>query len=79
MSFLTYKLFVFRTTGGWIKEYLKIYLVYGATAIIGTIMLWIFVDFFYINIWLSQGLVLALAFIFSFFLNRGFTFKRVKN
>ena len=79
MSFLTYKLFVFRTSGEWLKEYLKIYLVYGTTAAIGTILLWIFVDFFYINIWLSQGLVLSSVFIFSFFLNRNFTFKKAND
>lgn len=76
ISFLTYKIFVFRTPGDWLKEYLKIYLVYGSTAIIGTLLLWFFVDSLRINIWLSQGLVLFSVFVFSFFLNRSFTFKR---
>jgi putative flippase GtrA len=76
ISFLTYKIFVFRTSGEWLKEYLKIYLVYGLTAIISTLLIWIFVDILSINIWLSQGLVLFSMFLFSFFLNRSFTFKR---
>jgi putative flippase GtrA len=76
ISFLTYKIFVFRTPGNWLKEYLKIYLVYGLTAIIGTLLLWLFVASFGINIWLGQGMVLICAFSFSFFLNRYFTFKR---
>ena len=76
ISFLTYKIFVFRTHGDWLKEYLKMYLSYGLTAIIGTLLLWLFVDSFSINIWLSQGLVLSTVFLFSFFLNRNFTFKR---
>lgn len=76
ISFLTYKIFVFRTSGDWLKEYLKIYLVYGLTAIISIPLIWIFVDTLSINIWLSQGLVLFSVFGFSFFLNRNFTFKR---
>ncbi len=76
MSFLTYKIFVFRTRGHWIREYLKIYLVYGLTIIIGTLLLWVLVKFFALNIWLSQGLVLSSVFIISFFLNRSFTFKK---
>lgn len=76
ISFLTYKIFVFRTPGDWLKEYLKIYLVYGVTAIIGTLLLWLFVSLLSINIWLSQGLALLSVFAFSFFLNRSFTFKK---
>lgn len=76
MAFLTYKLFVFKTSGKWLMEYLKIYLVYGGTALIGTILLWGFVDYFRINIWISQGLVLGLLFIVSYVLNKKFTFKR---
>lgn len=76
ISFLTYKIFVFRTPGNWLKEYLKIYLVYGLTAIIGTLLLWLFVDSFGINIWFAQGMTLFFVFSFSFFLNRNFTFKR---
>jgi putative flippase GtrA len=75
MSFITYKVFVFRTTGNWIAEYLKMYLVYGVNAIIGSILIWILVDIFNINIWLSLGVVWVLVFLTSFFLNRSFTFK----
>jgi putative flippase GtrA len=75
MSFLSYKLFVFKTSGEWLIEYLKIYLVYGGTALIGTFLLWGFVDYFKISIWISQGLVLGLLFIISFILNKNFTFK----
>jgi len=76
MSFLIYKLFVFKTSGEWLKEYLRIYLVYGVIALIGTILLWGLVDYFKINIWISQGLVLTPLFFVSFILNKKFTFKR---
>jgi len=75
MSFLTYKIFVFKTSGGWLTEYLKIYAVYGSTAFFGTVLLWIFIDYLKIDIWFSQGLVLSILFIFSFILNKKFTFK----
>jgi len=77
MSFVTYKLLVFKTRGSWLKEYLRIYLVYGFTAFISIILLWILVDFFYLNIWVSQGLVGLIIFLLSFLLNKRFTFTKV--
>lgn len=79
MSFITYKLFVFRTSGNWLSEYVKMYLVYGVNAIIGSILIWIAVDIFHINIWRALAAVWVLLFAISFFLNRSFTFKRAEN
>jgi hypothetical protein len=67
MSFVTYKLFVFKTSGGWLKEYLRIYLVYGFATFFSIILLWIFIDFFYVSIWVGQGVVGLIIFLFSFF------------
>ena len=79
MAFLAYKLFVFRTPGEWIGEYLKMYLAYGFTAIIGILLTWVFVDLLDINIWITQAIVLIFLFIISFFLNKNFTFKGSKD
>jgi putative flippase GtrA len=73
-AFLMYKLFVFQTKGNWINEYLKSYLVYGATAIFGTVLLWGLVDFLKIPFWLSQLGVMIVSIVISFMLHRNFTF-----
>lgn len=76
MSFITYKLLVFKTRGRWLTEYLKCYLVYGINALIGVFLLWLFVDHYSINIWLAQGAIIVLTVIFSYLLHKRFTFKR---
>lgn len=75
-SFITYKLFVFRTKGNWINEYIKSYIVYGASGIISIYFLWIFVEKLYISIWVSQALLIAVVVIFSYLGHKHFTFKR---
>lgn len=76
MSFITYKLLVFKTCGKWISEYLKCYLVYGANALFGIFLLWLLVDYFFFNIWLAQGAIIAMTVIFSYLMHKRFTFKR---
>jgi putative flippase GtrA len=75
-SFLTYKLFVFKTKGSWVNEYIKSYIVYGASGIISIYLLWVFVEKLHITIWVSQALLIAVVVIFSYFGHKFFTFKR---
>jgi putative flippase GtrA len=77
MSFITYKLFVFRTSGGWLLEYLRCYIVYGFNAVLGIFFLWLMVDINEFNIWLAQGVSIFIVVIFSYFLHKHFTFKSV--
>jgi len=58
MAFVTHKLFVFRTKGNWLAEYLRSYLVYGVSAIIGIAALWLLVEQFLVPFWLAQLLVI---------------------
>jgi putative flippase GtrA len=76
MSFITYKILVFKTSGRWFTEYLKCYLVYGINALIGVFFLWLFVDRYSINIWLAQGAIIVLTVMFSYLLHKRFTFRR---
>ena len=75
LSFVTYKLFIFKTGDHWFPEYLRCYLVYGASALIGVAELWLLVDIAHITIWLSQGIVMATAVPISFFGHEFFTFR----
>jgi len=74
VAFLTYKMFVFKTQGNWVSEYMKCYLVYGGTAVLGTILIWVFVDFFKWPFWISQGIVMTITMVVSYFIHRIFTF-----
>ncbi len=76
MSFITYKLFVFKTRGHWLSEYLKCHLVYGVNTLLGTFFLWLFVDRLSFNIWLAQAAVILPVIIISYLMHKSFTFKR---
>lgn len=75
MSFLTYKIFVFKTHGNWLREYFRSYLVYGGMALVGIGLLWIMVDGLHIPFWIAQGLVIFSTVIISYFGHSRFTFK----
>lgn len=76
MSFLTYKLFVFKTYGNWRSEYLKACVVYSNIAILSILLVWIFVDLFNVNIWISQALTIISTVGISYFGHKKFTFGR---
>lgn len=73
-SFVTYKLLVFKTSGKWLAEYLKCYVVYGAMALVGIFLLWLFVEKMQISIWLAQGLIIVCTVFLSYLGHKKFTF-----
>lgn len=79
MSFLTYKLIVFRTRGSWLTEYLRCYLVYGFNAVLGILFLWLFIDWLDLNIWIAQGFSIAITMIITYFFHQNFTFVTILN
>lgn len=74
-SFLSYKIYVFRTKGNWIKEYLRCYLVYGVTAILSSVFIWALVEKLNIRYWIAQGLSIVIIIITSYILHKNYTFK----
>lgn len=78
-SFLNYKLFVFKTKGNWGKEYFKCYVVYSFTTTLSIIGVWILVDFLHIKFWISNILLQALCFVFSYVGHSRFTFLKLKH
>ena len=77
-AFLCYKLFVFRTKGNWLKEYLKCYLVYGAGTLSGMGLLWLLVALFKINPVFANFLSTAVVVIASYFGHKYFSFGKRK-
>lgn len=75
MAFATYKVFVFRSHGNWLAEYLRSYVVYGGTAVVGIALLWLLVDGLHIKIWFAQGALILITVVISYIGHARFTFK----
>ncbi|SMC30085.1 GtrA family protein [Polynucleobacter kasalickyi] len=75
MAYVTNKIFVFKTKGNWTKEYIKAWILYGSTTMIGIILLWVLVDIMEIRFWVAQGLVTIILIITAYIGNLRFTFK----
>ncbi|NTU53564.1 MAG: GtrA family protein [Chlorobiaceae bacterium] len=76
MSFVVYKLMVFRTKGNWISEYIRCNIVYGSGTVVGIALLWFLVDYVKFSIWIAQFLIIFVTAAISYFGHKGFTFKR---
>ena len=74
-SFLTYKIFVFRTSGRWLVEYCRAYLVYGGIALLGILLTLFFLQILGLSIWLTQALVSIVAIVVSYISHKRFTFR----
>ena len=75
-SFTTYKLFVFGTRGHWLREYLRSYVVYGGTGVLGIRLVWVLVDGLRMPIWIAQGIAILLTVLVSYLGHARFTFRR---
>ncbi|HEX8055816.1 MAG TPA: GtrA family protein [Novosphingobium sp.] len=75
VSFTTQKTLVFRTKGGWLREYLRSYVVYGSSALLNTGLMWVLLKRVHLNVWLAQALVTAIAVTISYVGHTTFTFR----
>lgn len=76
MSFATYKIFVFRTRGGWLVEYIRSYVVYGISGVLGIGLLWAAVSVLRLDIWLAQAFTILVGVVISYVGHALFTFRR---
>jgi putative flippase GtrA len=74
MSFITYKIFVFKTKENWLREYIRCYIIYGIISLVSVVILWISVDFFKTPFWIAQGLLIPIMILFSYIGHKKFTF-----
>lgn len=75
-AFLLYKIFVFKTKGKWLAEYLRSFMVYGGSALIGMLLTYFFVNILTLQFWIAQGLSIPICIIFSYIGHSNFTFSR---
>ena len=76
ISFVTYKIFVFKTQGQWLTEYAKAFVVYGAMALLGIALLWLLVGHLQLSIWIAQGIIIGATVVISYLSHARFTFHR---
>ncbi len=74
-AYLSYKYFVFKTKGNFMKEYSRFYVVYGAAFIANLVLLPVFVELLRIHPLISQALIIILTVIISYFGHKHFSFK----
>jgi putative flippase GtrA len=75
-SVVTYKCMVFQTQGQWFREYVRAYLIYGGTALLGIALLWFLVGRLALSIWLAQGIIVIVTIVISYLGHSRFTFHR---
>lgn len=73
-TFLTYKYFLFKTKGNFLKEYFKSIINYSFLGILSVILLWVFIEKVMLNIYFSQLIILPIIVLFGYFGNKFFVF-----
>ncbi len=79
MAYAGYKIFVFKTKGNYLSEYLRFYVVYGLSMILGLILLPLFVEFLILNVYLAQAVATIACISVSFIGHRNFSFRKRAN
>lgn len=77
-AFIAYKLLVFRSHGRWLPEYLRCYLVYGGSALIGIAGLWLLVNVIGAPFWIAQGGLIVVGIVISYVGHDRFTFNKAQ-
>ena len=73
-SFGMKKVFIYKTKGDWLKEYLRCYAFYSVSIVISVFVLWILVDQFSFAFWSAQLIGLFVASLFYALTSRYFAF-----
>ena len=77
-AFLCYKLFVFRTKGNWLREYLRCYVVYGGGTIVSMVLLWLLKEFLGLNPMVANAVATVIVVVCSYFGHKYFSFGQNK-
>ena len=75
-SFLVYRYFVFKSRGNIIYEYLRIYVVYGVSFVLGILLLALLVEIAGLHPILAQFFIIIVTVIVSYFGHSRFTFSQ---
>lgn len=74
-AYIGYKIFVFRTKGNILKEYLRFYVVYGVSFLFNLATLPLFVEMLKFNMYVAQAIVTIITILGSYVLHKKFSFR----
>lgn len=74
-AYIGYKLFVFRTKGHYLREYMRFYVVYGGAMALNLILLPLAVEIFRLSPVIAQGGLMFITVICSYAGHKNFSFK----
>ena len=74
-AYISYKTFVFKTKGNFLKEYSRFYVVYGASFLASLILMPALIELLHIHPYLAQAIMITFTVIISYFGHKSFSFK----
>lgn len=77
-SYICNKVFVFKTRGNYLIEYLRFYLVYALSFVINLGALFILVEYFKVHLLFAQAILTLLTIILSYFGHKFFSFRNTR-
>lgn len=78
-AYICYKLFVFKTRGNILREYLRFYVVYGCAMLLGFVLMFCLVDGLGFNPVAAQFLCVPVSIVFSYCSHRNYSFSKPKD
>lgn len=75
-AYLCYKFFVFKTKGNFWLEYLRFYVVYGASFLINMVLLPLFIEVLKTNLLVAQAIITIFTVIISYAGHKYFSFRK---
>ena len=76
MSFLTHRFITYRSTGPWLKEYFRFYVVYGVQSVLNILMFWILVTLLKMNAYAVQFFIATSLTLASYWAHKWFSFRK---
>jgi len=76
MAYVSYKVFVFRTPGNYLREYLRFYAVYAVPIGLGFVLLPLLVETTHLNMYLAQAIVTLITVVISYLGHKHVSFRR---
>ena len=74
-AYVGYKIFVFKTKGNYLREYLRFYVVYGFALLLNLILLPLVVEILHISPVIGQACVMAFTVVFNYLGHKHYSFR----
>ncbi|MBF0454392.1 MAG: GtrA family protein [Magnetococcales bacterium] len=75
-AFVVYRLFVFKSKGNMLKEYLRFYVVYGVNFLVSLTIMVALVELLGMHPVVTQGIILIFTVLISYFGHRHYSFQK---